>query len=140
LSKRRGCGSPGMAHVGGIVYSRSAIVPLDMPPVARDELCLRATTRHHPSTSQTQDPSQSPCKLTFVRVRELYTFRVGSSAKARGGDQAGCCAEVDIAMCDAFLSGKNAGLDVARLEFQRRTIPIRLRRNAGFGLGRTEII
>ena len=76
----------------------------------------------------------------MVRVSELYTFSVGSSAEARGGDQAGCCPEVEVAMCDAFLDGKNAGLGATRLEFQRRTIAIRLRQNAGFGLGRTEII
>lgn len=61
---------------------------------------------------------------------------VGSSAGARGGDQAGCCAEVEVDMCDAFFDDKNAGLGGTRLEFQRRTIQIRLRRNAGFGLGR----
>jgi hypothetical protein len=134
--------SPGMAHVRCIVYSWPTVVPLDMPPVARDELCLHTTTRHHPSTRHKHRTVLSRlCGLTLVRVSELYTFSVGSSAEARGGDQAGCCcAEVEVAMCDAFLDGKNAGLDATRLEFQRRTIPIRLRRNAGFGLGRTEII
>jgi hypothetical protein len=71
----------------------------------------------------------------------LYTFSVGSSAEAHGGDQAGCCTEVDIDMLDAFLDEENAGLDVTRLELQRRTVSIFLRRNAGFGLGRVmEII
>ena len=79
--------------------------------------------------------------LTFVRVSELYTFSLGSSAEARGGDQAGCCAEVDVVMCDAFLGDKNVGcFDVTRLEFERRTVLIRPRRNAGCGLGKTEII
>ena len=76
----------------------------------------------------------------MVRVSELYTFNAGSSAEARGGDQAGCCAGVEVAMCDVLLGGKNVGLDATRLELQRRTMPIRLRRNAGFGLGRIEII
>ena len=78
--------------------------------------------------------------LTLVRVSELYTFSVGSSAEARGGDQAGCCIEVEVAMRDVFLDGKSVDLDTTRGEFQRRTIPIRLRRNAGFGLERTKII
>ena len=43
-------------------------------------------------------------------------------------------------MCDAFFDSKIVDLGTKRLEFQRRMIPIRLRRNAGFGLGRTEII
>ena len=76
----------------------------------------------------------------MVRVSELYTFSVGSSDEGRGGDQAGCCAEVEVAMSDAFLDDKNVGLGATRLEFQRRMIPIRLRRNAGFGLERTVII
>ena len=81
-----------------------------------------------------------PLELTLVRVRELYIFNVGSSAKARGGDQAGCCTDVEAAMRAAFLDGKNVGLGATRLEFRRRVVPIRLRGNAGFGLGRTEII
>ena len=76
----------------------------------------------------------------MVRVSELYTLSLGSSAKARGGDQPGCCAGVEAAMCDAFLDCKNVDLEATKPEFQRRTIPIRLRRNAGFGLGRAEII
>jgi hypothetical protein len=78
----------------------------------------------------------------LVRVSELYTLSVGSSAEARGGDQAGCCVEagVDVDMCDVFLDGKSVGLDATRLGFQRRMIPIRSRRNAGFGLERTKII
>jgi hypothetical protein len=70
----------------------------------------------------------------------LYTLSVGSSAEPSGGDQAGCCAEVEVDMFDAFVDDKNAGLDGARLELQRKAIPILLRRNAGFGLGRMEII
>jgi len=66
---------------------------------------------------------------------------VGSSAEARGGgDQAGCCVEAEVDMLDAFLDDENAGVGGTRLELQRRTMPIRLRRNAGFGLGRMEII
>ena len=131
--------SPGVTHVRRIVYSRSAVVPLDMPPVTRNELRLHST-RHHLSMPRRLDLSQSSRGLTLVRVSELYTFNVGSSAEARGGDQAGCCAGIEVVMCDAFLDGKNVGLDATRLEFQRRTIPIRRRRNAGFGLGRIEII
>lgn len=107
-----------MTHMGCIVYSRTAVVPLDMPPVARDEIGLHTTTRHHPFAPQTPVPSQSQLGLTFVRVRELYTFNVGSSAEASGGDQAGCCAEVDVDMLDTFLDDKNVGLDGTRLELQ----------------------
>lgn len=78
--------------------------------------------------------------LTFVLVKELYTFSVGSSTESRGGDQAGCCAEAGVDMCDALLDDNSTGLEVARLELQRGTIPIRLRRNAGFVLGKMEII
>lgn len=52
----------------------------------------------------------------------------------------GCWAEVEVAMCDAFLDGKNVGLGATRLELQRRTMEIRLRHNAGFGLERAKII
>lgn len=63
------------------------------------------------------------------------------SVEAHGGDQAGCFAEVDVDMFDTLLDDKSVGLDGTRLEFQRRIVPIRLRRNAGFGLGgRVEII
>jgi hypothetical protein len=78
--------------------------------------------------------------LTFVLVKELYTFSVGSSAEARGGDQVGCCAEVCVDICDAFLDDNNAGLQGTRLELQRGTRSIRLRRNAGFVLGKMKII
>ena len=61
---------------------------------------------------------------------------MGSAGEARGGDQAGCCAEVEVDMFGAFQDEENAGLDVTRLELQRRTVTICLRRNAGFGLGR----
>ena len=94
-------------------------------------------------TTKTSSLSLSPSSyagLTLVRVNELYTFSVGSSAEAHGGDQAGCCIEVKVAMRDVFLDGKSVDLDATRGEFQRRTIPIRLRRNAGFGLERTKII
>ena len=116
-----------------------------MPPVARDELRLCSTTRQHPSTQRRRALSpplslSSYAGLTLVRVNELYTFNVGSSAEAHGGDQAGCCIEVKVAMRDVFLDGKSVDLDATRGEFQRRTIPIRLRRNAGFGLERTKII
>jgi len=116
-----------MTHMRRIINCWPTVVPLDMPPVAGDEFCLQATTRHHPSTPRKHDPSQSLCGLTLVRVSELYTLSVDSSVEARGGDQAGCCAEVEVAMCDAFLDGQNVGLDATRLGFQRRTIPIRLR-------------
>lgn len=76
----------------------------------------------------------------MVRVSELYTFSWGSSPEARGGDQAGCCTEEEVAMCDVFFSDKNAGLDAKRLEFQRRMVLVRFRRSAGCGLGRTVII
>lgn len=65
---------------------------------------------------------------------------MGSSTRARGCDQVGCCAEVDVDMFDGFLDDENWGLDRTRLELQRKEVPIRLRRNAGFGLGRMEII
>ena len=65
---------------------------------------------------------------------------MGSSPEARGGDQAGCCAEVDEDMRDAFLDDKNVGLDVTRLGLRRGTVPIRFKRDAGFGLGRMKII
>jgi hypothetical protein len=64
---------------------------------------------------------------------------VGSSAEARGGDHGGCWAGADVAMCDVFLDD-NEGFGATKLGFQRRTMSIRLRRNAGFGLERTEII
>ena len=128
-----------MTHMGCIIYSRAAVIPLNMPPVARDEfrLCL---TRHHTYTQQRQGLSQSPRGLTFVRVNELYTFSVGSPAEARGGDQAGCCAEVEVAMRETLLDDKQMGLDGTRLEFQGRMIPICLRRNAGFRLERMKVI
>ena len=107
-----------MAHVRRIVYSRATIVPLDMPPAARDEFCLHSTTRHHPSTQRRPALSQQLYGLTLVRVNELYTFSVGSSAETRGGDQAGCCAEVEVAMCDVFLDGKSVDLDAMRPGFQ----------------------
>ena len=129
-----------MSHVRRIVYSRPAVVPLDMLPIAGDEFCLRSTTRHHPSTQQRPGLSQQLYGLTLVRVNELYTFSVGSSAGARGGDQAGCCAGVAVAMCDVFLDGKSVDLGATKPRFQRRMISIRLRQNAGFGLERMEII
>lgn len=128
-----------MTHVGRIIYSRAAIIPLNMPPVARDEFRLRST-RHHPSTQQRRGLSQSPCLLTFVRVSELYTFSVGSSAEARSGDQAGCCAELEVVMWETLLDDKKLGLGATRLEFQGRMGPICLRRNAGFCLERMEVI
>jgi len=116
-----------MTHMGSIVYSWPTVVPLDMPPVARDELNLQTTTRHHPPTPQIPVPPWSPYGLTFVRVRELYTFSVGSSPEARGGDQAGSCGEVDEDMCDTFLDDKNVDLDVTKLGLRRGTVPIRFR-------------
>ena len=135
-----------MAHVRCVVNGGPTVVPLDVAWVERDELCLRSTKATSSSVRATRTkPSAVVCAgcmgLTLVRVSELYTLSVGSSAEARGGDQAGCWPEVvDVAMCDAFLDGKNAGLGATRPEFQRRTIAIRLRHDAGFGLGRTEII
>ena len=45
-----------------------------------------------------------------------------------------------MAICDVFLDGNDEGFGATKLGFQRRTMSIRLRRNAGFGLERTEII
>jgi len=130
-----------MAHVGCVVHGGPTVVPLDMGWVERDELCLRID-RHvitHPRHKNQTVPIRLG-GLTLVRVSELYTFSVGSSAEARGGDQLGCCPDVDVAMCDTFLDSKSAGLGATKLGFQRRTIAIRLRQNAGFGLERAEII
>lgn len=129
-----------MTHMGCIVYSWPTVVPLDMPPVARDKLGLQTTTRHHPPTPQMPVSPWSPYGLTFVRVRELCTFSVGSSPEARGGDQAGCSAEEDEDMRDAFLDDKKLGLDVTRLGLRRGTVMIHFRGDAGFGLGRMKII
>ena len=52
---------------------------------------------------------------------------MGPSVKARGGDQAGCCTEVEVDMLDVFLDDKNAGLSGARVGLQRRVVPICLR-------------
>lgn len=63
--------TPCMTHVRGIVYGGPAVIPFHNAAISRDELCLCGRKRCLISVNQTH---------TLLLVRELYTFKTGSTA------------------------------------------------------------
>lgn len=71
-----------MTHVRGVVYRRSAVIPLDKATISGDELCLCGRKRCPISVDDQNH--------TLRLVKELYTFKTGSSIWRVGIFHAGC--------------------------------------------------
>lgn len=76
---------PCMTHMRGVVYSRPAIIPFDKVAVSRGELCLRGRQAAGYLNDRTH---------TLVFVKELYTFKIGSSVWRVGIFEEGCSADM----------------------------------------------
>jgi hypothetical protein len=77
-----------MTHVRGVVYRGSTVIPFDKAAISRDEVCLCGRERCR--ISMNRQPH------TLLLVKELYTFKTGSSIWRVGTFQEGCWTDMAV--------------------------------------------